>query len=247
MKARLRSKLISALPAYLNQTLRGPGRLMVALWLKRDATARAELAQLERLQDAIVLSTRRELPESVLERVRQQIQAETNAASGSVREVKYRRLTPGLASVVIVLLALLAGVVAWIAIPPVIALEWSVSTGHPSEFRIYRARLDEGVNAGLAEFELLNEIPADPTAQPYRYADLQLLPGQRYLYRVDALDASGAVVKSNTTLGDSLGALPGQLVLLGASLVLLYGFTEFAVRGRNYGRWSNNGPGHLRW
>jgi hypothetical protein len=245
MKKRLRNKLRSSLLAYVNRTLSRPGRLMIEMWLGRDAAARAELAQLRRLQQGIALSARRQAPKGVLERVRMQVREEATVAGSDVQQVEHQRLTPRLSWVMVVLLALLAGAIVWFAGPPVVSLEWSVSAGQPSEFRIYRARLDEGLDAGNADFVLLSEIQAGSSKQDYKYTDLQLLPGQKYMYRVEALDVSGAVVKSNTTLSDSLDALPAQLLLLAASLILLYGLAEFVLRSQATDRWASSDRGSL--
>jgi hypothetical protein len=104
----------------------------------------------------------------------------------------------------------------WATVQPGIALQWSVSDGGLTGFRVYRAP------AGSANFGLLRQVPARPDARQYTYVDTLLVPGQTYVYRVEAVGQSGPLAASPTITGNALTALPYQLAILLTSLIAGY-------------------------
>jgi hypothetical protein len=245
MKSVFRKRFSQLLPAYLNGTLDPFGQLMVGLWLRSSVAARDELAQLGRIQKAVAIWEGRSVPEGVLGRIQQQIRYQTSSVTPMVKPGSERPLARRLAWVLVTALALFAVAIVWFALPPAISLKWSVSGGQPNEFRVYRAQVARDYEAASVDFMLLNTVPADQAVLSYMYSDLQILPGQRYLYRVDALDGSGVIVKSNTTLANSVAALPGQLLLIAALLLILYGLSAFIKHNQRPIRLDSGGQGMI--
>ena len=232
MKGLIRSHIYSLFPAYLNGTLGFVARLACALWLRIDSAAPSELKMVDRLRQGTMTQASHAVPPSALTSIQKRIRSAPQSADKRPDINAGRRRRSRLAWAIPIILAVLALGAVLYAMPPAILLEWSVVGEQPKEFRVYRARAGGDGESGTAEFEFLNQIPAGDLGQPYSFADIQLLPGQRYVYRVEALGTNGRIVKSNTTIGDSISALPGQLALLAVVLVLICGFYVFA------GHWS---------
>ena len=221
------------LPAYLNGTIGPFERLVYILWLRLDTNTPAEIKKVERLQRGMQAQTTHEVPRNVLSSIQKQIEQESLVSGEIPQRAVNRGIAGRLTWGIPIVLALLALGAIWYALPPAITLEWSVKGDQPSDFRVYRARLDGDDLANAADFVILSEVPAAGQGQPYTLMDVQLLPGQRYLYRVEAVDRSGKIVHSNTTVADSITALPGQLALLCAVLIVVYTLYLFILRGRN--------------
>jgi hypothetical protein len=115
---------------------------------------------------------------------------------------------------------------------------WSVSDSPLTAFRVYR------VPVGGADFELLSEVPAQPDVQQYTYVDAHLLPGQSYVYVVEGLGVEGQSAFSQAITVNALEALPGQLAILVASLVIAYGATASMQRllSDGWGHWKPSCP-----
>ena len=228
MKKLIRGYFNSLLPAYASGTLGFVARLACTLWLRIDAAGTSELKKVDSLRQGAMTQTSHTVPPNVLASVQRQIRSAPRLTESRPDIGAGRRRRSRMVWVVPIVLAVVALGAVLYAMPPAILLEWSVVGEQPNEFRVYRARTSSDGDGGTADFEFLNQIPAADLGQTYSFADIQLLPGQQYLYRVEALDTSGRVVKSNITLGDSISALPGQLALLTAILILTYGLYVFA-------------------
>ena len=76
----------------------------------------------------------------------------------------------------------------------------------------------------------MDELQADETTAAYQFTDWLPLPGQNYVYRVEALDQNGQLAASQTVAGRGLDALAGQLLTL-AALGLLLVSVALIIRG----------------
>ncbi len=118
------------------------------------------------------------------------------------------RWLPVLSGAIFALLALL---LLWSVVQPGIGLQWSVNGAVPATFRVYRAP------AGSDRFEILREIPAKSGIMNYSYVDTALWPGQRYEYRVEAVNDRQA---SATIAASGAEILPAQLAIVISSLLI---------------------------
>lgn len=214
----IRSVLRSLLPAYVNETLHPFGRKLVGWWVRRDSVATEDLDQLLVVRNAInaqpVFSPSPE--------VWKRIQASTTTSpelstSASKPQVFWKAWAVGMALIVLSFLLL------WYALPPGVTLQWTTHGEQPAAFRIYRA------TSTSQQFELLDEMSASDRvtsleARVYTYRDIILLPGQEYVYRVEMIDHNGLVF-SQTIMSSAAQALPGQLALLFAMLLVFYGLS----------------------
>jgi hypothetical protein len=102
----------------------------------------------------------------------------------------------------------------WFTIRPGVMLRWTVSGGDVLTYQVYRAP------SGSQDFILLGEVPASPAVSQYRYLDALFIPGQSYVYRVEAISQFGSPIVSQRVVSQPAGALPGQLAILLASLLM---------------------------
>ncbi len=109
----------------------------------------------------------------------------------------------------------------WQAVPPGISLEWSVEGALPQAFRVYRAPVSADSLAPSQPFTLLDELQANEAAAAYQFTDRLPLPGQDYVYRVEALDQTGDPVASQVILSRWVDALPAQLSAIAISVTTL--------------------------
>lgn len=209
-------ELRALLPWYLNGTLSAAEQRAVSTWLHEEVEAQAELAAWQRVQAAV--GQQPVQPPS--SQVRQRLMAEIRTLQGTKRPAfTWPQLAWGTALALAVLMLL------WITVQPGIVLQWSVADGGPAAFRVYRAPV------GSADFGLVGELPAGADAQAYSYVDTRLLPGQQYVYRVEAVGQGGQVAASQAITASALEALPGQLAILLTSLLVGYGAVVVAGRG----------------
>ncbi len=213
----IQKTLRALLPEYTNHTLSPLKRWIVAAWLKGDTAARLELQTLHHLRAAIQAQPIVAPSADVWDRIQAGVRTPT-ALSTPVRARGgfWQTWAVGMAMVVLSLVLL------WKVLPPSVILQWSAQGGEPATFRIYRA-----VSGQTEAFELLKEIaPQDNitslNARVYTYRDFLLLPGQQYIYRVEVIDQNGFST-SQTIIGDSTGALPGQVALLLSLVIVIYG------------------------
>jgi hypothetical protein len=118
---------------------------------------------------------------------------------------------PSLIWVPIVLLLILAGTLLWRVLPPGLVVQWSVEGEPPATFRVYRAPIE---SSEIDDFTLIGELSAEAGVVDYGFTDLRLIPGQNFSYRVEAISETGLLATSQAMVGNSLEALPGQLLLL---------------------------------
>jgi hypothetical protein len=213
LKHWLREELEQWLPAYAGGLVHGWRRLLLKSWLAHDGAARKQLGQIETLRREV----RRQPQEQPSAEVFLRIQA---AMAEEVRPVRTpsKLIAVWAAAIVIALATLL---LVWQALPPGISLEWSVEGQLPTAFRVYRAPISAESPAPSQPFTLLDEVEASDASAAYQFTDWLPLPGQAYVYRVEALDQSGQPTASQTVIGRGLEALAGQLLTLAALGLLL--------------------------
>lgn len=219
----LKRELGPWLPAYAAGTLGGWRRLAVKAWLKRDAVAREQLRQIQALRDDIRRQPQVQPSPDVYLAIQAAIAQDAKPAPAA------RPVRPAIAWAAAIVIALIALLLVWQALPPGISLEWSVRGEQPQAFRIYRAPMAADSPAPSQPFTLLDELPADEATAAYRFTDWLPLPGQAYVYRVEALDQSGQATASQTVIGRGADALAGQLLTL-AALGLLLVSTVLVIR-----------------
>jgi hypothetical protein len=213
LKKRLQTELALWLPAYAAGTARGWQRQVLKTWLDRDPAAREQLRQLEALQSNIRSQPQMEPSADVYLKLQAAIAQEAKPVARPAR--------PTIAWVAAIVIALASLVLVWQARPPGISLEWSVQGELPNAFRVYRAPVAPDSVAPSQPFILLDEIEADEATAAYRFTDWLSLPGQNYVYLVEALDQSGQPTASQTVIGRGLDVLAGQLLTLAALGLLL--------------------------
>jgi hypothetical protein len=217
--------LKTMLPLYLTGRLSNAQRRIVEAWLRRSPAARADLEKLRSLKSDIELERQVPLAPEAWPR----LDVRSSAGIPAARPVNARTWGFGM------VLGLLLFLFAWFAIPPAVELQWSVDGTSPIEFHVYRAE------AAAASFELVEAIPADEPATSYVFRDYQLLPGREYVYRIEAIGPNNQAIANDWVTGDASLVLPGQLALLTAGLISLYGIWVYidragALRGLHAGR-----------
>jgi len=196
------------MPWYVNGTLSQAEKRAVEDWLRQNPQARAELAAWRQLR-AAVMSQPQEMPSAAARaRVMARVRAQDIHRQAAPAPWWAWAWSVAIAAAVLILL--------WTAVRPGVILEWSVSGGPVTAFRIYRAP------QGSADFYLLRQVPARPDVQRYAFVDGFLLPGRSYVYRVEGVGQTGQMVESIITASDTLLILPYQLAVLVTGLVSGY-------------------------
>ena len=210
------------LPQYASGSLPAADRQRVEAWLEMHPELRSEVNFWEQLQASL--------------------QSQPQVAPGQeVWQGLSRRLALHQRQVKRSAISILAGlalagfslVILWLTIRPGVLLQWTVSGTDLLTYQVYRAP------AGSQDFVLLGEVHGTPGVSQYSYLDALFLPGQSYVYRVEGVSPSGSAVVSQGVVSQSLAALPGQLAILLASLLVGYLAASLA---RN---WGGGRPGRL--
>jgi len=228
LKQQLQKEMAQWLPAYAGGLVHGWRRLLLKLWLDSDAAAREQLGQIEALRQEIRRQPQ-ELPSAeVFLKIQSAIAEEAQLAQAPRR--------PIVVWAAVVVTALAALLLVWQALPPGISLEWSVQGQLPTAFRIYRAPITQDSPAPNRPFTLLDELQANKTEAAYQFTDWLPLPGQDYVYRVEALDQLGQPTASQMVIGRGVDVLAGQLLTLAAICLLLAAIVLFIRGSHIHGR-----------
>jgi hypothetical protein len=230
LKSRIRARLIGYFPEYINGTLGSSQKWILERWLTTDAEAREELLQLQIMRSMVRGQSQINPSPSIYKKI---VTAEHSAA---VRRTSTWR--PSLIWVPIVLLLILAGILLWHVLPPGLVVQWSVQGKAPATFRVYRAPAE---SSEIDDFTLIGELAAESGVVDYGFTDLRLIPGQSFSYRVEAISDVGQLAASQAMVGDSLDALPGQLLLILIAAATLLGLLSAA---RQY-RYSSRSVGRM--
>jgi hypothetical protein len=222
----IRRSIQGKLSDYCNNSLNPIQRRFVDLWLAYDPAARQHLEGLQKLSAAVRDQAEQQPDPQVLQLIQAQIVSQYSSEPLLDRR---RKWAVGLVAITALAVAI---VLVWQILPPGITLQWSVGSGQPETFRIYRAAGTEAEANTGRDFQLIRELQADAEAPEYSYLDIQSLPGQSYVYRVDVIDASGDVADSRTVTGSGLAALPGQLTILLVTIIGGLSVWSLSISGR---------------
>jgi hypothetical protein len=132
------------------------------------------------------------------------------AATRSTAIERANTWRPSLIWIPIIVLLILTGVILWRVLPPGLVVQWSVEGEVPTTFRVYRAPAE---STESDDFTLIGELAAETGVVNYGFTDLRLFPGRQFSYRVEGFSETGQLATSQAMVGDSLEALPGQLLL----------------------------------
>ena len=210
------------LPQYASDSLPAADRQRVEAWLEKHPELRSEVAFWEQLRSGLQSQPQAAPGQEVWQGLSQRVALHQRRAQRSAISI-----LAGLA------LAVFSLVILWLTIRPGVLLQWTVSGTDQLTYQVYRAP------TGGQDFVLLGEVHGTPGVRQYSYLDALFLPGQSYVYRVEGLSLSGSAVVSQGVVSQSLAALPGQLAILLASLLVGYLAASLA---RN---WGGAGPGRL--
>ena len=193
------------LPWYINNTLSEEEKTSVEEWLERDIRAAAKHHKVQQI--ATVVESSKKLSPSTRIDTRSLIRShESNG-----RNWKAKPFVWGTPIAVIVFLLL------WLFLQPGPHLQWSIQGVGVAAFRIYRAPL------GSEQFELIEELPAEPTQQTYQYADSFVAPWKSYQYLIEVRDSNGTTILRRAATNDSLMTITPHIAILLTSLFLTFG------------------------
>lgn len=196
------------LPWYLNQTLAPEEERLVEEWLQADPARAARLAALRQTRLAVTGQPKIQPAPAVRAQLLARVRADRPRRSIGAR----------LAWVWGTALAVMVLCVLWLVVRPGLNVEWSVQGQGASAFRVYRAPV------GTGQFELIQEVIAQPGQTNYVVTDLAPMPGQVYTYLIEAVTPDGNPIISQSVIGNGLDVLPAQLALLVTSLIAGYSF-----------------------
>lgn len=213
MKLGMRRFIREYLPAYVNGTLGSIQMWFLDRWLARDAAFQNELSELSSLH-TVMHNQPLDAPDpSILVRIKA-----ATASEPVQSRVSWR---PSLVWPLTVTILVLAVILLWRTLPPGLEVSWSLSGPAPESFRVYRAPAGSSASS---EFSLIGELPAKSGIDEYGYRDIRLVPGQQFLYQIEATSDSGVTITSAAQIGNSLDAFPGQLLFS-----LMFAVIGFAV------------------
>jgi len=210
------------LPAFANGTLRGWRLLLVVAWLRLDKHSRGMVEGLLHLKRAVELESLPQPSPAAWQGIRSRLEPVQPRPAARIFRAYPMAIGVG------ILILMTIAVFFWQALPPGIVLQWSLEGEQPATFNVYRAERSPGAADSALEFDLLEQIPANSGSGVYRFTDLSLLPGESYIYRVEALGPEGQTFTSSFVSGNSLQALPGQLAFLLVFALLAIGLSVLA-------------------
>lgn len=197
------------LPWLVNGSLPPAQRRSVELWLASRQSSQDERPAWELLRDTLRSQSEGSPDPLVLGRLMSTIRQET------AQRVARPQFTPRLALSGFAL-AVSIMILLWLLIQPGMVLQWSQDADVVTSYRVYRAP------QGGSHYDLVEEIPVSPKVHQYTYVDARVAPGGDYIYRIEALNASGVQLPSQQVVGRWAELLPGWLALIVASLILGY-------------------------
>jgi hypothetical protein len=128
-----------------------------------------------------------------------------------------RGVRPALRWALSAALGMIVFILLWGIVQPGIVLRWVWQPGDVESFQVYRAPQNSD------QFTFVSEIPTQESLTEYTLVDSLLLPGQTYTYQIIGFDSDGKSIFSQMVRDNSLAALPGQIALIVASLVITIG------------------------
>ena len=183
---------------------------IVELWLSSDVQAREEFQDLQKIRSIIRVQPQLHPHPLVYSRIAAAIKTKTVRPTVAWR--------PTLVWAPIVAILIFSAITILRVAPPGLVVQWSVEGELPVTFRILRAPAEEA-----DDFTVIGELDAESGVVEYGFTDLRLIPGQVFQYRVEALSPTGQLTTSQAMVGNTLDALPGQLLLVLTFMVAALG------------------------
>lgn len=208
------------LPFYLNGTLSKKEKGRVEKAMDKDAYARGDLSTWTSIKSSVIEQPRYNPSPLVWDKLLTAVQMS--------REKKLPLLPLWRSFLVGTIMAIFMMAALWFVIRPGVMLDWSVQHEGMVGYKLYRADL------GSTQFKLIKVVTARIGQQRYSYTDILLLPGKDYVYRVEAIPATGNPVYSQEVSGKYLEILPGQAALLITSIIFGYGMAFVCISRLDY-------------
>ena len=222
-----KKRLISLIPFYLNGTLRGSELLEVEYFVNNDPEGKLALEEWHKVSTLVREQEDhcppRDAESKLFSRIRSQ----------SMEQLEiFHPYALVLSMVMLVLL--------WLTIRPGVELNWTIHNSNVTSFKVYRSSV-EGSN-----YRLLDEIPVEKSDGDYSYIDIFYWPFEQYIYYIEGMRSQDSLGVSQVVADNSWLALPGQLVIICASLTIGYGVIML-IRNRKVFRNQTQGqiPGKL--
>jgi hypothetical protein len=197
--------ILGLLPQYASGSLPPAERQQVEAWLEKHPELHSEVVFWQQLRTGLQSQPQAAPGQEVWQKLTRRVALQQHRAKRDVVSI-----LAGLA------LAGLSLVILWLTIRPGVLLQWTVSGTDQLTYRVYRSP------AGSQDFVLLGEVHGMPGVRQYSFLDALFLPGQSYVYRVEGRLPAGSAVVSQGVVSQSIAALPGQLAILLASLLVGY-------------------------
>ena len=227
MNERIKGYFTAQLPAYANGSLPLPLAWLVSLWLRLRPEAVEALEGLRSVQAALASENALQPSASAWLGIRDRLQVQPAKS----------RLGPKLQIWGLAALVLAAStVLLWNILPPGIVLEWSFDGYAPEVFLVYRAAENDAPGGEQLEFALIEQVPVDSGNRAFRFTDMRALPGQTYVYRVEAIGPNGFSLGSDIVSADAAQALPGQAALLFAFIGIILALVLLVKNSSSYPR-----------
>ncbi len=230
MNERIQRYFNTKLPAFANSSLSRPLAWLVALYVRLKPGAAKDVAGLQHLRRSLADEQAPQPTAAAWLGIRDRIQARPVHAPLSTLKPKLRLWR--LAALVLAA----STVLLWNILPPGIVLEWSFDGYAPEAFLVYRAAGDPAGGDETLDFALIEQVPVDTGNRAYRFTDIGALPGQSYVYLVEAIGPNGFSMGSDLVSADAAQALPGQAALVFAFIGLILALVLLVKNSGGYQR-----------
>jgi hypothetical protein len=214
LQEKLRQLVGSWYPLYANNTLSRPKRMVTRFWLSRSKTAQIEFQAIRTLQSSLLSQPTLAPKPEALKRIQEKVTTDVQTGRIFSRQWQPWAIPLGL--------LIVAGILLWQALPPVITLAWSAQGQELKTFKVYRGISDASAPITGDDFVLIGVVPADSIDNTYTITDAPLLPGKNILYRIDAVNDQGILATTRTLAGNGISALLGQIALMLIALFVVY-------------------------
>ncbi len=201
-------------PLYANNSLQGPKRFITRYWLSRSKTAQIEFQAIRTLQSSLQSQPTVAPQPETFKRIQKRVTTDVQFGQIFSRQRQPWAIPLGL--------LIVAGILLWQALPPVITLAWSAQGQDLTTFKVYRGISDASAPITADDFVLIGEVPADSTDNTYTITDTPLFPGNNILYRIDAVNEQGFLATTKTLTGNGIEALFSQVTLALIAFFVVY-------------------------
>jgi len=199
---------------YANNTLSRPKRLVTQFWLSHNQAAQIEFRAIRTLQSSLHSQPTLAPKPEAFQLIQQRVTADVPTEQILDRQWKLWAIPLGL--------LIVAGILLWQALPPVITLVWSAQGQELTTFKVYRGLSNAAGPITVEDFILIDEVPADSLNNTYTFKDVPLLPGTQVVYRIDAVDEQGLLATTKTLASNGVHVLLSQVTLMIIGLFIIY-------------------------